>query len=171
MKESVNTKNITLLLPLLMFVIFTACILFVLLAGTDVYRKLSGRDQDNFEQRTVVQYLTTRIRQNDTSTAIFAGNFEDGMLQTEGDTLFLKEELKDRTFYTRIYCHEGYLRELFSAEDVTFLPDAGQEILELHEINFCLEDNLLYINMEYKDSSKESLVLYLRSGMEVAYEK
>jgi len=166
-----SQKNVTTLLPLLLFVIFTTCILFVLLTGADVYRKFSRRDQDNFEKRTTMQYLTTRIRQSDISDAIFVGCFEDINAQAEGDTLFLKEEVNGRTFYTRIYCHEGYLRELFSEDDVSFLPNAGQEILELHDIRFTLQENILYIDVKYKDSSKESLVLHLRSGKEVSNEE
>ena len=171
MKESVNKNNITVLLPLLLFVIFTTCILFVLLAGAHVYGKFTKRDQDNFEHRTAVQYITTRLRQSDLSNAVFVGNFEDGEPGTSGDTLYLREELNGRTFYTRIYCYDGCLRELFSETGLSFLPGAGQEILEISDIYFTIEDAILQIDLTYNNHSTETLKLYLRSGKEAAYEE
>lgn len=178
MNKQANKTTVTALVPLLLFVIFTACILSVLLTGADVYQKLSNRDQVSFQHRTAVQYLTTRIRQSDTVQMLYVGNFEDTPLQTNpnaascsGNTLFLREELGGRIFYTRIYCHDGYLRELFAEEGLNFSPATGEKILEINGLQFTLLDNLLHIDIEYADQTTESLVVYLRRGGEAAYEK
>ena len=68
-------SNLTSLAPLLLFVIFTTCILAVLLTGADVYQKVSRRDRYSFQHRTTAQYLTTRLRQSDAADMTFVGDF------------------------------------------------------------------------------------------------
>ena len=86
--------------PLLLFAVFTVCILSVLLTGADVLKTISKRDQESFRQRTCAQYLTTRIRQSDLSPQPWVGDFSqspetdtDVLVQEtsilSGDTLFL----------------------------------------------------------------------------------
>ena len=178
MNKQINKTTVTSLVPLLLFVIFTACILSVLLTGADVYQKFSKRDQVSFQHRTTVQYLTTRIRQSDTSEMVCVGSFADGPVLLDqsdtvysGDTLFLREELGGRIFYTRIYCHDGYLRELFAEAGLNFSPSSGEKILEINDLLFTLQDDLLYIDIKYADHTKETLVIYLRRGEEVFHEK
>lgn len=170
MKKQIKKSNISSLAPLLLFVIFTTCILSVLLTGADVYQNFSKRDQSSFERRTTVQYLTTRIRQSDTEGMVFAGSFDEDPADTgeassqAGDTLFLREELGGRTFYTRIYCHDGYMYELFSESGLGFSPSTGQKILEVNSLHFTVQDGLIYIDIEYADRTAEALILHLRSG-------
>jgi len=174
MNKQTNKSTISSLAPLILFLIFTTCILSVLLTGADVYQKFSKRDQVSFEHRTITQYLTTRIRQSDAAEMICVGSFENGPTlltaeneQVSGDTLFLREDLGGRTFYTRIYCNEGYLRELFSQADLSLPSSAGEKILEINSLQFTMENRLLFIEIEYTDNTTETFVLYLRSGEEV----
>ena len=159
-----NRNPISSLAPLLLFAIFTVCILSVLLTGADTYQNLLLRDQTTFDQRTAVQYLTTRIRQNDSANHIFAGRFEE--ISQSGDTLFLKEEIDGKQYLTRIYCHDGYLRELFSPADVVFSPADGEKILKITDLEITLESDMLYIEIVYPDGETSSLTLKLRGGKE-----
>ncbi len=156
MKEQNKKSNLTALAPLLLFVIFTTCILAVLLTGADVYKKISRRDQNSFQRRTAVQYLTTRLRQSDMAGAVFV----------ENDTLFLREELNGRTYYTRIYCQDGYLYELFSKEGLEISKKFGEPILALNALHFTLQGNILTIEIEHTDATTETLILNLRSKEE-----
>ncbi|MBQ7916224.1 MAG: DUF4860 domain-containing protein [Firmicutes bacterium] len=160
-------SNISSLAPLLLFVIFTACILSVLLTGADVYQKFSERDQHTFQRRTTAQYLTTRLRQSDAVDMTFVGDFHAPSPQLSGNTLFIREELGGRTFYTRIYCHDGYLRELFAEAGVTFEPEDGQKILEVNDLSFTVKEDLILIEIEHADAAIETLILYNRNGEEV----
>ena len=172
--------------PLLLFAIFTACILSVLLTGADVLQTISQRDQESFRHRTCAQYLTTRVRQSDVEARIWVGEFDqippltadnssssttDNSRQNSpsltGDTLFLIEELGGRTYCTRIYCYGGQLRELFSLADLEFAPGDGQPILEAQDLRFDQQGELLTITITYTDGSSETLYLSLRSGEEV----
>ncbi|MBP3701951.1 MAG: DUF4860 domain-containing protein [Lachnospiraceae bacterium] len=177
MKSQKRNHQASSLAPLLLFVIFTTCILSVLLTGADTYQKLSLRDQNNFQHRTVAQYLTTRIRQSDVTDMVFVGSFSEDIETTigttaiasppTGDTLFLRESLEGRVYYTRIYCHDGYMRELFAPDGLEFSPTAGQGILPVADLHFAIQDDLLSIRITYIDGASETLSLHLRSSEEV----
>ena len=166
MKEKSKKSNLTALAPLLIFLIFTICILTVLLTGADIYKKISLRDQNSFQRRTTVQYLTTRLRQSDSEGMVFVGDFSAENMSDTGDTLFLKEEIKGRTFFTRIYCHEGYLCELFSEAGLETSKQYGEQILKVNDLHFMIRDNLLYVKITHADSETETLVLQLHSWEE-----
>lgn len=184
MNESLTKKSLLSLAPLLLFAVFTACILMVLLSGADIYHKIAKRDQRSINQRTVSQYLTTRLHQSDAVDMISVGSFEtpdqsassstpteataDSLSQYRttpaGDTLYLREELNGRIYYTRIYAHAGMLRELFAAEGLNFKPSHGTGILPLKDLHFTLQDGLLTIDITYEDGTSENLFIALRSG-------
>ena len=163
MKEQDKRISVCSLAPLLLFLVFTTCIVIVLLTGADTYQNFTTRDQSCYERRTIVQYLTTRIRQSDGTDRIFVEK------SGEGDTLFLCETLDGKTYHTRIYCHEGSLRELFCEEHITFAPIAGETILPCKNMQLDLSRDLLTILLTYPDDSSETLVLSLRSGKEYTY--
>ena len=166
MKKHSNRHTLSSLAPILLFAVFTACVLIVLLTGANIYKNLLSRDQTTFDQRTIVQYLTTKVHQNDRENGISAGNFDIGTSANAGDTLFLCEEIEGRTFCTRIYCHDGYLRELFAEEGLFFSPSDGEKILPATDLAFELENNILHINITFEDQTTESLLFQLRSPKE-----
>ena len=171
MNTITHKKRAHSLLPLLVLVLFATCIVTVLLTGADLYKKLVQRDQQSFQQRTTIQYLTTRIHQNDRCDGIFVGFFASMETEGTGDTLYLQEEINGRTYYTRIYCHDGYLQELFTQADLNISPGDGQNILALDQISFDLQDGFLTIRITYEDHSEETMGLFLRSQKEAHYEK
>lgn len=171
MKEHDQKRSLSSLAPFLLFVIFTACILFVLLTGADLYQKFSKRDQSSFDHRTIVQYITTKIRQSDAADMIFVGNYDDPVSAFSGDTLFICEEIEGRTFYTRIYCSDDQMYELFSEKGLDFSMSSGQPIMALESLSFNMQNDLIYIDIEFSDHTCETVILSLRSGKEVANEK
>lgn len=166
MKRITNHHTLSSLAPLLLFAVFTTCVLTVLLTGANIYENLLSRDQNTFDQRTAVQYLTTRVHQNDRSAEIYVGDFDAKASSVTGNTLFLCETIEGRTFCTRIYCHDGYLRELFAEEGLEFIPSDGKKILPTADLNFTCSDNLLHIEITFEDHTTESLYLKLRSTQE-----
>ena len=167
MKSQKATTHTNAIAPLLLFVFFTTCILFVLLTGADTYKNLAQRDRDSFQHRTVAQYLTTRIRQNDALHSIQVSDFSTDHTTSQGDTLILREEIDGRTYYTRIYCYDGYLRELFSPAGLEFSRSDGEAILEVNSLYFTLNQDLLSIQTTYADNSTQTLLLHLRNAKEV----
>ena len=65
MRRRGNQHQLGGLLMLLLFGVFAACVLILLLTGARAYRRLTQRDQAAFDRRTCVQYLATRVRQGD----------------------------------------------------------------------------------------------------------
>lgn len=145
-------KRITGLLGLVSFTVFALCILGVLLAGAGGYRRLIKSGESQFEKRTVLQYIATRVRQSETAAVEdFGGK----------DCLAFRETIGGKVYVTRVYCHEGWLRELFCAEDAAFLPEDGEKILETEDLSFSLEEGCLTVT-----AGGQTLDLLLRSGRE-----
>jgi hypothetical protein len=145
------------LLALLLFAVFAVCVLSVLLTGTDIYGRLTRRDQASYQSRTAAQYLATRVRQADRQGGVSVGSFGDG------DALVLEEDVDGERYLTWVYCYDGQLRELLTAEGNTLEPDAGEEILPADGL--CLElDGSLLTAQVLEDGVWQTVRLSLRSG-------
>ncbi len=154
--------KITSLVVLLVFCIFAGCILLVLMTGADVYNRLVQREQTQFDQRTVAQYVTTRLRQGDLAGAVSVETFGGR------STLVIRETIAGNPYETRVYCYDGYVRELFSIADGDFEPVDGEKVLEAEALDFWLEQSVLRVRIVLCDGTEQELCLYLRSGEEAA---
>ena len=118
------------LLALLLLLVFAVCVLSVLLTGADTYQALTKRDQDSYDRRTAAQYLATRVRQADQTGGVTAADFQGC------DALELTDIIDGELYVTRIYCYDGYLRELFIKEGVAASAGDGREILATDGFSF-----------------------------------
>ena len=151
MKE--RAYKISDLLSLTVLAVFALCALFVLLLGGRVYRNLAEAGEESYRSRTACQYLTTRVQQaGEVSISDFGGS----------DALVIREEVGSRVYLTRIYCYDGWLRELYCAENADLQPDDGEKVLEAESLSLSLEDGLLHAKID-----GSGLILQLRSGREV----
>ena len=151
------------LLALLLFGIFAACVLSVLLMGADAYQRLTERDRESYESRTVAQYIATRVRQADRSGGISAGAFGGS------DALELWETIDGEAYVTRVYCHDGWLRELFTDASGDFAPEDGEPVLEAESLSVSLSGaGLLTVEITSADGETQQVTLYLRSGKAAA---
>jgi len=143
---------------LFIFAVFAFCVLLLILTGAGIYREVTEKNAINYEWRTRVQYLTTRIRQADSNGSLQIGKFG------ENDAVILSEELDGEIYYTYVYCYDGYLRELFTAADSGLQPGDGDRILKAQEMKAEKKDHILEIEIRAEDGSNRSLKLFLRSG-------
>lgn len=148
------------LMALLLFGVFAACVLAVLLTGANAYRRLTQRDQAAYLRRTCVQYLATRVRQADSRDCVAVEDFDGA------DALILMETGGD--YATRIYCYDGWLMELYAAADADMEPQDGEKVLELGSLTLSLEDGRLTADVADQEGTTETLRLTLRSGEEAA---
>jgi hypothetical protein len=169
--KNYNKNDISFVIPLLTLTIFSLCILLVLLFGAKLYKNALDQDRSDFDKRTANQYLLTRIRQSDAEGRVFIGSFASGQPSQEGDTFYLVEELGGELYYTRIYCHEGYLYELFTAAEDTFDKADGEKILPLDGLSFQIVADRLQIHVEHTDCSTTDLTASLRSMEGIPYAK
>ena len=158
MKTNRKKRKADALMVLLRFGVFAVCILSVLLTGADAYRRLSQRDQSGYEHRTASQYLTTRVRQADRLGGVRVDTF-DGQ-----DTLVLSEEIDGELYETLVYCHDGYLRELFAAAGGDFTLEDGEKVLKAHDLKLQNNGNILLAELTDFSGETQSLTLCLRSG-------
>lgn len=158
MRTRENKRRADTLLVLLLFGVFAVCVLLVLLTGADTYQRLSQRDQKGYDERTASQYLATRVRQADQLGGVEVASFE-GI-----DTLILKEEIEGDVYETRVYCYDGYLRELFTAADGDFFPEDGEKILAAGDLTLSHDGRILTIDLLDGNGQLRQITLYLRSG-------
>lgn len=157
MKDYNDHRRTTELFGLLVFGIFALCVAAVLLTGAGAYRNLTERGRLNHEHRTAVRYLTTRFRQ---APHVEVGNFEGA------EALIIREEIGGRIYLTRVYCYEGYLRELFSGENAEVGPEDGQIILEAENLRFEEDGSLLTVWVAGPEGMQQCLLLDLSKGKE-----
>lgn len=158
MKERNGKFSLEGVLALVLFGIFALCILTALLQGARVYRQLTERGAAAYQERTAAQYLLTRVRQADCPGAVSVDRF--GMVET----LELTETIDGTEYVTRVYCFDGYIRELFSAASYDFQPFDGQCILPAQDLSFTLEDSLLTAEITDGDGEVLRVCTALRSG-------
>lgn len=145
--------RITDLMALLLFGIFAVCALFVILAGANLYQDLVTAGEQGHADRTVRQYVATRVRQAET---VFVEDF------CGCSALVSAEEIDGETYLTRVYCSEGYLRELFCEEGAALEPQDGEKILPLESASFDLKDGVLTAEL-----GPCQVILTVRSGREI----
>ena len=138
------------LIALLLFGVFSVCILAVLLTGADAYRRLTDRDRAAFNRRTTLQYIATRVRQGDRADGLRVADFNgvDALVFDEGDG-----------YVTRVYCWNGYIMELYAEEELDLSLEAGEPIMEAEPLGFSMADGRLTVT-----SGEDKLILSLRSG-------
>jgi len=166
MKQENRSLRITALAPLLLFAIFASCVVIVLLFGADNYQKLVQRDRDSYQYRTSVQYLTTRIRQADAVGTVFVGDFYEAVPKESGNTVFICEMVGDRVFYTRIYCHNGYLCELFAEKTAILEPEDGERVFAAKQMQIVWDKSMLRFELELTDHRTAGFWVACRAGKE-----
>jgi len=160
MKHERNRMSVTSLMTLAVFGVFAVCIMMVLLTGARQYRFRTDRSDKDFTHRTAVQYLTTRIRQNDRTGAVSVADF-DGY-----DALHIYETIVGLDYLPRIYCCDGNLRELFCAADGEFSPEDGEVLLPLQNLALTQSDGMVHARFTFEDGTTQEIALYLQSRTE-----
>ena len=158
-------SNLGFLLVLLVFATFAVSVLMVLLTGADVVQGITERDRKGYGQRTVMQYLATRVHQADQAGMISVRETEDG------DRLVLAEKIEESLFESVIYCHDGYLRELFCASGYEPEAEFGEKILPAERFYVTDREDHLELEITFADGERRMLTLQIRSERGANYEE
>lgn len=150
MKRQSTKHQVDGLVMLLLFGVFAACVMAVLLTGAKTYQGLTERDQAAFDRRACVQYIATRVRQADAQDGIAVEPF--------GEVTALA--VRDGEFITRVYCWDGWLMELYCYWDAAMEPQDGERVMALDGLEMTLEDGLFTARI----GGRDTLCLSLRSG-------
>ena len=139
--------------------IFAVASLFLINIGVQVYKNVVIANNDNFELRTSLSYLATRVRQAD-QTGMVEIREEDGI-----KILVLGEENEDGEFETCLYFWDGFLYEHFMEKGGYFEPGYGMETFEVASL--IMEQKAsgqLYFRATGGGGDTEELYMTLRAG-------
>lgn len=142
------------LVTLLLFGVFAACVLSVLLTGAKVYRSITAGNQREYARRTCAQYVSTKIRQAPSGASI----------EASGGAIDLREEIDGDSYVTSIYCYDGWLWEIFTFDGWEYAPEDGERIIEAQDMEARIEDGLLRVSLTDGSGQETELVLALRGG-------
>ena len=125
--------------------------------GASVYKNIAERNLNNFELRTSLSYVKTKINQYDEIGNI-AVEERDGIKM-----LILSEEVQGEIFDTAVYFNKGKLYEITGARGMKFKPDDGFAILNVDSFEIS-EDNGLIKLVTTDDGEIETLYVKLRNS-------
>ena len=161
MKKTIRALMLALLAclaALLLLGVFGVSILSVLLTGAGTYRRLVQRHQLSYDRRTCAQYVAARVRQAPSPDAVVLSRFGSS------DALVIREDVDGTVYLTRVYCHDGWLMELFTVADGAFAPEDGEKILPLQSLSLSRDGTLISIYLTDPDNSSQLLTLHIRGG-------
>lgn len=160
MRNYNKERSLSVLTALLTFALFAIGILSVLLGGAKAYQRLTQRDQRSYDCRTCTQYIATKLRQAPAPDAVAVSTLGGA------DALVITEEIEGTPYTTRIYCHDGWLMELFTAATGSFSPEDGEKILPLKQLSLTREGSLITASLTGENNETWHLTLAIR-GSEV----
>lgn len=140
------------LIALLLFGVFAACLLAVLLTGAGAYKRLNARNEAAYNRRTCMQYVANRVHQAPRPADVMIESFGDGnaLAIADGDD-----------FVTRVYYYDGYLMELYNSAFDQLGPQDGERIMEIGGLDLSLEDELLTVTVTDSDGKRCEMILAL----------
>lgn len=155
MKKKMTGYHMDGLIALLLFGVFAACLMAVLLTGAGAYKRLADRDEGNYNFRTGLQYVTTRVHQAPTPQDVEVVPFGAGKALAIAD--------RDGCV-TKVYCYNGYLMELYAESGFEMNPEDGEKVMESGGLELSLDKGLLKVTVTEKDGKSSLMVLHLEDG-------
>lgn len=162
MNKDAKTKHIVdVIFVLVLFAVFTASALVLVILGANVYKETVKNMSHCYDTRISTSYITQKVRQNDSYDSVSVGKLLDT------DALIFSHTIGEETYSTYIYCHEGYLKELFMRTDTDIGVSpllAGSNIMKAD--SFVIEsvnDSLLHITITGNDSDPQDVLISLHS--------
>jgi hypothetical protein len=121
---------------LVIFCVFAMSVLLVLTLGGSIYQKMSEKIEDGYDAQTGLSYIWSKVKNGDGSGGIRAREF-GGV-----PALCIEEDYGGDIYVTMIYVYDGWLRELYGAEEVVFdaefgmHPEDGLPVVESGALSF-----------------------------------
>lgn len=145
---------IDILFVLSLFCIFAFSSVALIMFGSQIYKNTLKNMDYNFNVRTCSSYLTEKIRQSDEADSI-------EILKKENLTiLMLRTQIDNLEYATALYEYDQHLYELFARTDTPLPLDAGQEIMEITDLQFSFVTSSI-LKISYTDATGISNTLYV----------
>ena len=158
-KRKRGVRRIDNMAVLLLFLMFAVGVMCVLLCGAGSYKKIVENCADSTDIRSGIRYLQTKLRRSGGADCV-------SLEERDGEAvLVIREETESGSYVTRIYCEDGWLRELFSAEG-DWDSSAGEPVLEMRSLSGKQTGGLLSLTLRDTGGQTETVVISLPAGEE-----
>ncbi|MCL2703735.1 MAG: DUF4860 domain-containing protein [Defluviitaleaceae bacterium] len=130
MNKSVRKNRIETIFVLMVFCVFAASVLTVLMLGGSVYSNTAALSGEGYDERTCLSYIWSKVKNSDAAGNVFLDEIEGVTM------LAILEEVNGRMFRTLIYYYDGWLYELFSRAALFPGIESGQRIIKTEPLVF-----------------------------------
>lgn len=161
MQQKTSSGTIVgILLPLGLICLFAFCSLALALMGGRAYKSIQANIDSGYGTTVAASYLRTKLSQNNLPGSIRLTQ-ENGV-----EVLSLSTTQNESSYLTRIYMHEGQLKESFLPEGSAFQPAGGVPIAMVNECTFALDEEtkLFTANMRNGDGVATRVAFALAGG-------
>ncbi len=154
-----RAHTIDLVFSLTLFCAFAASMLFVLLSGAKIYRGVENCIEENYEERSCLNYIASKLRHFDAEGAVRLTDFGDS------DALLLTQSIDGIEYGTFLYTYRGMVMELFTELPLEFGPEAGSAVLPAESLHFSwASDRLLRVECSGSGGSTAVFVTLRAAG-------
>lgn len=125
--------------------------------GIRVYKNIVVNNAKNFQLRTSLSFIATKVRQYEEIGKI-------SVLEKEGTSMLVLQEAGEPAYHTMIYYHDGQLKELLQEEGLEYKLQDGFCVTELAGLEIQQPaNNMLQFTVQNQDGETETLVMNLRT--------
>lgn len=154
-----NRHSIDVVFVLVLFAVFAVSVLMVLMLGVSSYNDITGRMEDNYENRTAAAYIAEKMRQGGGEDCVTIGQYSGQ------SALIFEYHIDGEDYATYIYYYDGSLREIFTYKDNFLEPQAGEVIVDAKGFELKqISEDLIKVTIEMDDESRPYVLLNTRAG-------
>ena len=125
-----RNRRIDTIFVLIVFSVFALSVLMVLTFGASIYKNINSIAREGQNERTVLSYVRSKIKNNDGVDNIVVGDFHGY------PALYVYEEIGMTKYQTIIYHYDGWLYEIFTEITLEFFPEDGMRIASINRLGF-----------------------------------
>jgi hypothetical protein len=144
------------IIGLFLICVFAVCQFYVLAAGAGIYKDVSAVMEEQYGERNALGYISTKLHQSDAKGMVSLGRLGDV------EAIIIREEMDCFAYNTFIYCHEGYICELFCPATERLTPSDGLLVIAAEELGFSLDGGLLRVDCK-TTAGDDTIYIALRS--------
>ena len=146
-----NSHTIAGVFVFLLLGVFAVFSTMLVLFGAQAYRTVTERSAEHEEDRTLYAYVLNSLRGEDAAGAVGLRT-EDGI-----DMVTVAYDDFGESYEKRMYCYDGYLREMLMLVGSEFNPGAGEQICAATDFQAQINGNLITIEMTGADGETHTV--------------
>ena len=137
--------------------VFAVFSTMLVLFGAQAYRTTTERSAANEADRTLYAYMLNTLRGDDYAGTVGLHS-EDGI-----DMVTVAYDYGGDLFEKRVYCYDGYLREMLMSVGSEFEPAAGEQVCEASDFRAQMNGKLITIELTDADGELHTVETVLRT--------